>query len=173
MFSRIFYNYTSNIFALLSLSSKKLLIIPTKMPIKLPKIRIRGNKVITAISFIRNAATNTCPILCAAAPATLMPTMLKISYFTLYKPAITAVLNTPPAQLNKKTIKPPPPKIEASMVLIMTTIKASLKLKNIITISVIIFASPSFTPGTGMGIDIQDSIIDKTKACDIKSDNQN
>ena len=55
------------------------------------------------------------------------------------------------------------------MVLIMTTIRASLT-KNIITISVIIFASPSFTPGTGMGIDIQDSIIDKTKACDIKSD---
>jgi len=71
---------------------------------------------------------------------------------------IAEVLKIPPARLYKKLDKPPPKK-DPSNVRSNITIKASLNPKSIIVMRLIIFARPSFTPGTGTGTGMALSMI--------------
>ena len=67
------------------------------------------------------------------------------------------MLNTAPDMLNINELKLPK-SIEVRTTLIISTKTASLVPMVNITIIIAIFASPSLTPGTGMGIGTRDSI---------------
>jgi len=124
---------------------------PIKIPVITEDIINTGRYTYILKSAIIMPAISNWPILCAMAPATLIPIMLKYLQILLYINHIIVKLSSPPEILNRNP-EILLPKSEPNKHLRVTMSITSLKLKNMIAIRVTKLASPNLIPGTAKGM---------------------
>lgn len=129
-------------------------IVPVRKPQTIPPRSKKGDMFKMVLPKI-TVATRSCPVLCAMADETPIPTKLTRFSFSLKRTVVTKRLKRPPQRLIKNDVVPRVISAKTALKIVIANAygNPNAESENIVTI----FEKPGFIPGTGMMGGISDS----------------